>query len=313
MSQLAEGEWNLAYYSDGLNPGADFTFGSFRSGYYLLEPFEIKYGDSDVGDVPLPREDGVRLGQDYRAGATLTFEVGVDTVDRASTSARHDANLDAVSVMTQAWDAESLRGRFGKPAVLRTRQGGRARCFYGRPRKCEPSSSKLTRQGYTPVIATFASVDGTAYDDVEQNIRVGMAPPPHHGLIGPLTSPLTMTGECATKVPGEIIVGGTKPAWPIITIFGPVTQPACELVGYWKVTLDLTLAAGERVAIDTRPWGRTVLRNGHASVAGLLTRDSPTLKNMRLPIGRRDLVLRGKDPTATAYMIVAWRDAYTYL
>ncbi|MGW3627868.1 hypothetical protein [Streptomyces sp. NPDC000880] len=311
---LAEGEWNLQYGANGIHPGADFTFGSFRSGYDLLEPYEITYGDPDTGDVPLPREDGIRLGQDWHSAATVTFEVGVDTVDDAATGlGRHGANLGAVSTMVQAWDAEAVRRRFGTPAVLRTIQGGRARRFYGRPRKCAPTGSKLTRQGYTPVVANFACVDDTAYDDVEQSIRVDLIPAPHRGLVGPLTTPLTMTGTGASKVPGEVMIGGTKPTWPVITIYGPISQPVCEVVSRWKVSLNLSLGQGERVTIDPRPWVRTVLRNGSGNVAGTLYRSSPLLEGLRLPVGRQDFVLRGSDSSGLSYMTVAWRDAFAYL
>ncbi|MFJ4342694.1 hypothetical protein [Streptomyces sp. NPDC088915] len=311
---LAEGEWNLSYGSNGIYPGANFTFGGFRSGYYLLEPYEITPGDIDVGDIPLPRTDGIRFGQDWKAAATITFEVGVDAVDDARTQRdRHGANLSRLSVMGQAWDAEALRRRFATPATLSTVQGGRARMFYGRPRKWAPAGSKLTRQGYTPVVATFACQDATAYDATERSVRVDISPAPHRGLVGPLRTPLTMTGEGSGKVPGEVVIGGTKPCWPVITIYGPITQPACELVGRWKLGLDLSLGVGERVVIDPRPWARTVLRNGNANVAGLLSRGTPGLGELRLPTGRQDFILRGTDSTGAAFMTIAWRDAYAYL
>jgi hypothetical protein len=311
---LAEGEWNLSYSSNGIYPAANINFGTFQTGYYLLDPYEITYGDADVGDTPMPRRDGVRLGMDFRTTATITFEIAVDTVDAAPTLlGRHGANLAAVSALGQAWDGEAVRRLFGTPAVLRTTQGGRARRFYGRPRKFAPAASRLTRQGHTPVVANFLSLDGIAYDDTEQTLRVDLVPPPHRGLVGPLTTPLRMTGTGATKVPGEAIILGTRPTWPVITIYGPIAQPACEVVGKWKAALDLTLKAGERVTIDPRPWALTVLRNGSASVAGNLTRASPRLTDMRLPTGRQDFILRGSDVTGLAYMTVAWRDAYAYL
>ncbi|MFE1289619.1 hypothetical protein [Streptomyces sp. NPDC058751] len=310
---LAEGEWKLSYSANGVHPGASFTFGTWRTGYYLLEPFEIKNADVTNSDTPLPREDGVRLGQDFTGGATITFEVGVDTVDDGATAAaRHAANLDAVSVMQQAWDGRAVRSLMATPAVLSTTQGGRARRWYGRPRQCAPAASKLTKQGYTPVVANFATVHTGSFDDVEQSVRVDMAPPPHRGIKGPLKAPLAMVGEGTVRTPGEIVVGGNRPTWPVISITGPISQPVCELVGRWKLQLDLTLKAGEKVVIDPRPWVRTALR-GSASIAGLITRSSPLLENLLIPRGRQDLVLRGTDATATAFMTVAWRDAYAYL
>ncbi|MFD9394136.1 hypothetical protein ACFWBB_26390 [Streptomyces sp. NPDC060000] len=310
---LAEGEFKLTYSANGVHPGAAFTFGTVRTGYYLLDDFEVKDTDVTAGDTPLPREDGIRHGQDYTTGATITFEVGVDTVDDGATLLeRHGANLDAVSVMKQAWDAKAVRDRMATPAVLSTTQGGRARRWYGRPRQCAKAASKLTRQGYTPVVATFATAHTGSFDDVEQSVRVDMAPPPHRGIVGPLKDPLTMIGEGSVRVPGEIVVGGNRPAWPVITITGPISQPVCELVGKWKLGLNLTLAVGEKVTIDPRPWVRTVLR-GSGSVAGLITRSSPLLEDLLIPPGRQDFVLRGTDATATASMTVAWRDAYAYL
>jgi hypothetical protein len=196
--------------------------------------------------------------------------------------------------------------------VLSTTQGGRSRRWYGRPRQSAPAASKLTRQGYTPVVASFFAVHTGSFDDVEQSVRVDMAPPPHRGIRGPLKVPLTMVGEGAARTPGEIVVGGNRATWPVITIAGPISQPVCELVGRWKLQLNLTLKAGERVTIDPRPWARTVLR-GNASVAGLITRSSPLLEDLLIPPGRQDFILRGTDATATAYMTVAWRDAYAYL
>ncbi|MYW67130.1 hypothetical protein GTY65_24125 [Streptomyces sp. SID8379] len=312
---LAEGEWNLSYSANGVLPAASFTFGTFDTGYWLIEPYEITYADPDVGDAAMPREDNTRFGEDYRGQATLTFEVGVDTVDAASTQrGRHGANLDAVSVMMQAWDGEAVRKRVATPAVLRTTQGGRARRFYGRPRKAAPAGSKLTWHGYTPVVATFVCVDRTAYDDTEKSIRVDLVPPPHRGLVGPLKEPLSMTGEGSSLKPGAVVIGGQRPTWPVIRIYGPISSPACEVAGSWKVELSgLSLAAGQYVTIDPRPWARTVVRNSGASVAGQLTRASPRLRDLRLPIGRHDFILRGTDPTGNAYMTVAWRDAYSYL
>ncbi|MEU3282617.1 hypothetical protein [Streptomyces antibioticus] len=312
---LREGEWSLSYSANGVHPAANFTFGTIGSGYYLLEPYEITYADVDTGDTPMPGEDGARFGEDYRGQATVTFEVGVDTVDDAANMlGRHAANLDAVSVMGQAWDGKAVRKRMATPAVLRTTQGGRPRRFYGRPRKFAPAGSRLTRQGYTPVVATFVCVDDTAYDDTEQTLRVDLNPPPYRGLVGPLAEPLSMTGQGATKVPGEAVIGGKSPTWPVIRFYGPISNPTCEVVGGWKLTFSgLTLGAGQYVTVDPRPWARTVLRNSGASVAGDITRGSPRLQDLLLPVGRHDFVLRGTDPTGTAYMTIAWRDAYPYL
>ncbi|WP_435060379.1 hypothetical protein [Streptomyces sp. bgisy060] len=310
----AEGEWTLSYGANGLLPGAKITFGTWRTGHYLLEPVDIVYTDTDTGDVQMPRQDGIRLGLDYRGSATLTFEIGVDSVDEADTRlGRHGAVLERVSTLAQAWDAEAVRSRTAAPAVLSTTQGGRARRFYGRPRRFAPAASRLTRQGYTPVVATFVSVDGIAYDDTEQVGRVDLMPAPHRGLVGPLTTPLTMAGTASSRTPGAMVVGGNRPTWPVITIWGPISQPVVDVIGRWTLGLNLSLGPGEYVTIDPRPWARTVLRNGGASVAGALYRGAPLMPQMRLAPGPLTVVLRGNDDTGTAHMTVAWRNAFSYL
>ncbi|MGI5337652.1 hypothetical protein ACQEVS_09775 [Streptomyces sp. CA-181903] len=311
---LREGQWNLLYDGNGVHPGVDFLFGTRETGFDLVAPYEITYGDPEVGDVALPREDGVRLGQDYRSTASIAFSIGVDTVDDApNVVGRHGANLGAVSLLGRAWRADAVRRRFGERAVLRTRQGGRVRRFYGRPRKFAPAASRLTRLGHTIVEATFLAAEDVAYDDRQQTTRVDMAPAPHRGLVGPLRTPLSMTGPGATKVPGEIVVAGDVPTWPVLTIYGPIATPQCEVLGQWMVTLNLNLDRGQWVRIDPRPLVRTVMRNGNSSVADTLDRHSPLLADMRLPLGRHDLILRGRDDTGTSYMTVSWRDAYAYL
>jgi hypothetical protein len=164
------------------------------------------------------------------------------------------------------------------------------------------------------VVCNFVCVDATAYDDTEKSERVDLNPPPHRGLVGPLAEPLSMTGQGATTVPGEVVIGGKRPTWPVIRIYGPISNPACEVVGSWKAELTgLTLTAGQYVTIDPRPWTRTVLRNSGGSAAGSLTRASPRLMDMLLPVGRHDFILRGTDATGLSYMTVSWRDAYPYL
>ena len=311
---MRESEWNLSYSANGVHPAADLTFGTFATGMYLTQPHEVTFGDVLAGEAPMPLDDGSRLGQDWQTGATVTLEIGVDAVDDAPDRlSRHGAVIDKLSLLRQAWRGDAVRSRFATPAVLRTLQGGRARRMYGRPRKFAPAASGLTRQGYTPVVAEFAMVDDLFYDDNQGVATVGIVPPPHRGIVGPLAAPLSMVGEGATKVPGEIVVGGSAAAWPIITFYGPITNPVCDLVGGWKTGLDLSLKENDRVTIDTRPWARTVLKNGTANVAGLLTRSTPKLKNLRLPLGRQDLILRGGDSTGMARMVVSWRDAYSGL
>ncbi|MFJ8301358.1 hypothetical protein ACIQ9R_36405 [Streptomyces sp. NPDC094447] len=321
----AEGEWRLWYPSYRWYPGADFTFGTFRTGCYLTAPYEISLGSRDNGDMVLPRGDGIRFGRDYRAAATITFELAVDGVGASSTRhGRHAAGLSRLSAFARAWDAESLRVRYGHSAVLATTQGGRQRRFYGRPRKWAAAGSRMTRQGLTPVVAEFQLVDDTAYDDVEQMERVPLvwanaAPPSWFGprlsapIGGGFPKPPPIGPVTPNDPPGVVYVRGNKPSWPFITIHGPISKPAVVLEGWWTATFDLTLKRGEKILIETRPWISTVTRGG-ASVAGLMRRGSPRLDEMVLPPGRQVFRLKHSGlPDPTAYMTIQWRDAFAHI
>ncbi|MFF8679380.1 hypothetical protein ACF07F_15870 [Streptomyces sp. NPDC015237] len=48
-----------------------------------------------------------------------------------------------------------------------TTVGGRTRMLYGRLRKFAVGHSRLTRQGYTPVVAEFVAIDDRFYDATE--------------------------------------------------------------------------------------------------------------------------------------------------
>jgi hypothetical protein len=98
-----------------------------------------------------------------------------------------------------------------------------------------------------------------------------------------------------------------------VTIHGPITNPSVTITGLWTLALAATIAAGDVVTIDTRPWARTVLRNGSAtaSLAGSLTRTSARLSGASIPPGTYECVLRGTDGTGTASASVTWRETYS--
>ncbi|MFJ5143065.1 hypothetical protein [Streptomyces sp. NPDC088707] len=321
----AEGEWRLWYPSYRWHPGADFTFGTFRTGCYLTAPYEINLGSREAGDMVLPRGDGILFGRDYRSASTITFELAVDGVGASSTQhGRHASGLGRLSAFARAWDAESLRARYGHSAVLSTTQGGRRRRFYGRPRKWAAAGSRLTRQGLTPVVAEFQCVDDTAYDDVEQIERVPLiwASAVKPGGFGPgLSSPIGAGFPKPPPIgpvnpvdpPGVVYNAGNKATWPIITIHGPILNPSVVLKGWWTATFDISLARGQKLVIETRPWIATVTR-GSASVAGLMRRGSPRLDEMVLPPGRQTFELKYTGvPNIYAYMTIQWRDAFAHI
>lgn len=315
---MRDEQWKLEYPASGRFPGAAFTFGTQDTGYLTLKRPAFDFADDRTDDQEMVTEDGVRFGRDFTGGMTITFDVGVDTSQTTSSKtmtpqARTAANLDAVDRLRAAWSAKALKRRPGAVAVLREAYGGRERVFYGRPRGFavpQVEGHPRDRLGYTAVLARFDCVDQNYYDGVEQSIDVPIAPAASGGLVAPLKSPLrAVRPNSSTRV---LSVGGTSPAVPVITLYGPGSNLTVEFVGVFSVGIRATLAYDQRVTIDPRPFARTVLNQAGASWAGRLT-GVARLSDMLIPPGQRQVIIRGTDTTGTAKANIRWRNTYAYL
>lgn len=82
------------------------------------------------------------------------------------------------------------------------------------------------------------------------------------GFTSPLSSPLR--SELGTTVGGSLEAEniGTAEAWPVLTVYGPITNPVItnEETGQ-SIHLVYTLAAGEYLVIDTNPRRRSIRLN----------------------------------------------------
>ncbi|WP_030777673.1 hypothetical protein [Streptomyces sp. NRRL S-920] len=320
---MRSGEWYLGYYSYNHLPGAALHFGTQASGMYCLSEPEVKLAELEVGDQPLPGEDGNRLGRDYQRSASVTFELGVDAVDapvdrhypvpywmikdrRIGDWVDNEAYLnllkkkgssaewvqDGVAMLRQVWRADPIRMRPTRVAWLVHNSAGRTRRLYGRPRKFDVVHSRFAARGYVPVICEFQAIDDRFYDEEEQ-----------------VREMWDMSGFHIPWRPGRPWWGDALPPWmtqpvrktvaiqhagriatqPVIEIKGPCTAPRIEFQNLWAVKLNMTIKQGESVEIDARPWSRTVLLTKHdgsqSSVADKLTRSSPRLADMTIPPG----------------------------
>lgn len=343
---MRDGEWLLGYSSYDNYPGASLTFGRQSSGIYCLSEPDVSFGDMDLADAALPGEDGIRMGRDYQRQATVQFELGVDGVDgpvdlhwvRPSAGGRrvgdwtateaavaaaikrdqgpHQWGLDGVNLVRQVWRADSLRGKAGRVAWLVHSAGGRTRQLYGRPRKFAVSHSRFTRQGYTPVVAEFTAVDDRFYDQTEKSEemydRRHVTTPPRPGR------PEGEYGWASRKT-ATIRQLGALNTYPYIEIFGPCTNPKVTLgPDLWSVQLSMSIAAGDHVTIDPRPWVRTVTHHkgsSAVSVADKLTRSSLRLAQMFVPPGTWTASMsytRLGPGLAETRVRIAWRDAYAW-
>lgn len=289
-------------------------FGTEDSGVSITS---VDFGTPEIvsNDLARPRADGVMFGRDYRGGRLVTFELvalaeyTVPAVNALPALGGYGTAvaLDTMGALQRAWLADDVRATPGAVSRLSYRLGGRQRVCYGRPRRfaADPAFATL---GRIPVTCDFQTVDHLFYDDVEQTTVVPYVPPSAGGLTFPIEFPWSTVAIGYS--PGTIAVAGTAPSWVVLVVYGPITNPGVHLVGGWELDLSLTLAAGEYVIIDPRPWARGVRRNGTTNVAGAITPGSPRLAELALPFGVHELALVGQDATGSSSLIVAWHNAY---
>ena len=282
-------DWRLSY------PGVDLALGSIASRYIFTAAPAIGASEILTDDAIRPRADGVAFGVDFLGGRTIALEIDVLGDDEADARAR-------LATLRGAWRADAVRTSAGAVATLAAASG---RVAYGRPRRFASGDTFLP-EGLGQVSADFACSDDLWYSG-EEVASVALVPDPGGGLVFPLASPLATT---ATSDRSRVFsVSGDLPTWPVFEIEGPITNPVVEVVGVLRMEFRTTLAFDQTLVVDTRPWARSILRNG-ASVAGVLSRTSTRLSQATIPAGSHEFVLRGASESGTAAARVRWRPAY---
>jgi hypothetical protein len=283
-----------------------FLFGG-ENDSVVIQPGGFDPGTTDwrVQDQDSPSGDGVVFGRDLLAGQTWGFTFLTNEYTAA------DA-LNSLEAMAGLWLNNASRSVPGAVSVLRYNIGGRVRRVYGRPRRWGLAVTPDLWGGVAPVVADFRCEGALHYDDELRTIDVGVVVgdgASSGGMSEPLSAPLSTVGGGARS--GVIdVVGGTAPAPFIALIHGPITNPWVAGPG-WRFDFLTTLAYNQSLAVDTRPWAKTVLRNDGASLAGTLTRTSTALSDARLlPGGGAWLDFGGIDGTGTATCAVSWRPTY---
>ncbi|MFJ2745307.1 hypothetical protein ACIO3O_37250 [Streptomyces sp. NPDC087440] len=342
---MRDGDWQFAYSASAPYPGCLLDFGRTPSGIYLLKEPETKFADLDDTTTPLPGEDGVRMGRDYQRTVTVALELGVDTVDAPTTSynylypaggdsgqigvggpqasagrptlvRRAQWNEEAVGIVRTAWRADAVRRRAGGVAWLRRQSAGRVRLLYGRPRKFAVVHEKFSDQGFTPLLVDFEAVDDKFYDNDEQRAElVGRANVP--GPVWRPGRPGTPAGGTGERLVAGLNVGGRLATHPWITFHGPGRNYVLTIDGLWTVQLNVDLAVGQSVRLDSRSWSRAVwnIQTG-GSVADKLTRSSPLLRDLLLHPGRHTARMQfSRRPGLTFVgprIEIGWRNAHAW-
>jgi hypothetical protein len=218
--------------------------------------------------------------------------------------------------MEAAWfteDNHSTPSRLDPGAVsqLVMNRHGQTKIAYGRPRRIYPTTGRVN-SGWIPVTCDFQMLTHRFYSAAWSNNTINIAP----GAVGggfefPLEFPMSNTA--VSEAEDIVQVGGNTDTWMLTYIRGPITAPIVDVVGYYqiKTSPDFNLGIYDYLEIDPRPWSRSILMNGSINVAGKFTQDSRRVSQQTLPPGTHHIVLRGTDPTGTAYLSTSWRDAWT--
>ncbi|MDX3205109.1 phage distal tail protein [Streptomyces scabiei] len=259
-------------------------------------------------DVELPTDDGAFPGVDYYSARTVTIEAGIRTPGDPQAAA------EVLAALHQAASDPAARKTAGALQTLRVLWPGRedVKRLYGRVRRVEAVSMAQAVYGWIPLTLEFTATDTRWHGEPEQQVTLPLAYTGGTGFKAPVTAPITTGVADPTDRKGWVTNNGDLPAWPALTIKGPVVNPRIWITETGQV-LDLALALGENdtLQIDTRPGTRWVLRNGGNASSALSA--ASRLDLFQLPPGTSEVRWIGADYTNSTRLTVSWRDAYTAL
>jgi len=262
-----------------------------------------------TADTDNPVGDGSFAGMDFLSAREVEIEAGIRTPGDPG------AALDLLAQLQQVALDQDVRLVPGALAVLRAKMPGRTtRRLYGRVRGVAPATMSDLVHGWIPITVTFLATYPAWQDDVQQALTLPLdISDDSRGFRAPVVAPITTGVSTPATRPGWVTNNGNEDAWPHLTITGPVSNPKVWVVETGRyLQLNLTLAAGERIDIDTRPGTRWVLRNGSGNAATALTSGS-RLDLFTIPSGTSEIRWTASDYTTTARLAVTWRDTYSGL
>ncbi|MET7524715.1 hypothetical protein [Streptomyces sp900116325] len=262
-----------------------------------------------TADVDNPSDDGGFPGVDLYGTRTVSIEAGIRTPDDPA------AALDLLARLQQVTGTDATRKTPGALAVLRVKWPGRdVKRLYGRWRRVEPATMAQAVYGWIPLTLEFGATDPRWHADDSQSLPLPLdISNDSDGFTAPMVAPITTGVSNPDERPGWVRNNGDKAAWPTVRIDGPVTNPKVWVVETGRyLQLQITLAAGEWIDIETRPGTRWVLRNGTGNAAPALTAGS-RMDLFQIPPGKSEIRWTATDYTNTCRLTLSWRDAYTAL
>lgn len=265
------------------------------------EGFHPPDDDWTVEDDANPRRGGTAFGRDVLNGPTWGWDLHVNRDDEAGA-------LETLAAFKTAWRALTIRSTPGAVLPIRYQLDGRVRRIFGRPRRYSGQPDNRILTGYVPITVDFACSDSYTYDDQETSLSLTPLIGSKGGFVFPTVFPTTTLP--VASVSDQAVVGGDAPTYPVVTFNGPVTTPSLQ-TDAWTLQLNRSIAAGDSVVVDLRPWAMTALLNGTSSVAGDLLRGrGQYLSDMKLEPGRTDIIFRAAASSGAGTCTVRWRSAW---
>jgi len=244
------------------------------------------------------------FGRDVRSNRTWTWASHVNETDV-------DTALETLEQISTAWSPSDLLLGPGATTAIRYRINDRYRRVFGRPRRFSGPPGNRILGGYVDLTHDFELVDGYTYDDEATEALIPFASDPEpSGFEFPLTLPTVTMPSAETQQ--SVYVGGSQRVYPVIRLSGPWTNPSVQ-TDDWTLSLTGTIAAGQWVEIDTRPWALTILNQSGANRSDMLARRT-WLEDLWLPPKTQVQVrLGGVVGGGGASARLRWRNAYTSL
>jgi hypothetical protein len=295
MIDLADFQFELLPAEDALD-GIGFGIGldvSLTNG-----GFDPGAGNVSTQDTDNETDGTTMFGVDKFLGDTWAWDLHVNRHSVA------DA-LETLRAFRLAWRGRATKKVVGKQMIVRYCLEGETRRIYGRTQRFAAPPDNQILSGYVPITCDFKASTALTFADTLQSTAINFVVESSGGLVFPATFPVAPLPDGQRE--GGIVVGGNAPAYPEITIIGPITNPWVQWAGR-KWTFNVTVPSGQPFVVDTRPWKQTLTLSG-ANVPGAMGRRQ-YMYDMTIDPGGHEVIFGGNSAEGTAICTFAWRDAF---
>lgn len=271
-------DWTASLQGVTIGAGTAYRWATMPAG--LLGASNVR-----TGDVEWPRGHGVLAGDDWLGGRLITFDC-------------HIIGSDAVRAEQAAGVLAAAFAPTRSDVILSAQLAGAGEYAYiGRPRGCDVQLDTKARAGVLRARCSFLATDPRRYGplgSVEIEIPTGT-----DGLDVPALAPFVFGSD----VGGEVSVtnAGTVDTEWSAEFVGPLTSPVLEIVGGSLIGLDLSIASGQSVFLDSRQ--RSVLLDDASRYSSLRAGS----RWWQLPAGTSVLRLSG---AGAGHVSFSYRSAY---